>query len=129
MASVLRSLAVFAFLVPILALPALNQTPGPAQHTKSPTPPTRDPHTPGYVEAKELPDGTIPSASADGNFIIGPTHDPAPEMSLGDGTPNGTVIEFTINSSDSKIYPGIARDPNTFGTADPANPVKLMVTK
>ena len=25
-----------------------------------PTPPTRDPHTPGYVTAKELPDGTVP---------------------------------------------------------------------
>jgi len=128
MASLLRSLAVFAFLVPIMVLPALNQTPAPAQHSENPRPPTRDPHTPDYVEAKELPDGAIPSASADGNFIIGPTHDPAPEMSLGEGTPNGTVIEFTINSSDSKVYPGIAREPNTFGTADPRNPAKLIVT-
>jgi iron(III)-enterobactin esterase len=128
MASILRSLAVLAFLMPIMVLPALSQTPASAQHTERPRPPTRDPHTPGYVEAKELPDGTIPSASADGNFIIGPTHDPAPEMPPGDGTPNGTVIEFTINSSDSKIYPGIAREPNTFGTADPANPAKLIVT-
>ena len=39
-----------------------------------PTPPARDPHTPGYVEAKELPDGEVPPADADGNFIIGPTH-------------------------------------------------------
>ena len=39
-----------------------------------PTPPTRDPHTPGYVTAKELPDGAVPPADADGNFIIGPTH-------------------------------------------------------
>ena len=38
------------------------------------TPPTRDPNTPGYVEAKELPDGTVPPADAYGNFIIGPTH-------------------------------------------------------
>ena len=128
MASLLRSLAVFAFLVPMMVLPALNQTPAPAQHSENPRPPTRDPHTPDYVEAKELPDGAIPSASADGNFIIGPTHDPAPEMSLGEGTPNGTVIEFTINSSDSKVYPGIAREPNTFGTADPRNPAKLIVT-
>ena len=42
--------------------------------------------------------------------------------------PKGTVIEFTMNSSNSKIYPGIARDANTFGTADPADPAKLVVT-
>ncbi|MEP7365247.1 MAG: hypothetical protein ABI972_18495, partial [Acidobacteriota bacterium] len=38
-----------------------------------PTPPTRDPHTPGYVKATELPDGTLPSPKQDGNFIVGPT--------------------------------------------------------
>jgi enterochelin esterase family protein len=32
-----------------------------------------------------------------------------------------------MNSSDSKLYPGIARDPNTFETIDPANPAKLVV--
>ena len=36
--------------------------------------------TPGYVTAKELPDGAVPPPDADGNFIIGPTHNPAPEM-------------------------------------------------
>src|SRR6266498_103160 len=97
-----------------------------AQHMERPAPPTRDPHTPGYVTAKELPDGTNPPANADGNFIIGPTYVAAPEMT--DSTPKGTVIEFTMNSSDSKIYPGIARDPDTFGTADPADPAKLIVT-
>ena len=128
MASVLGSLAGFVFLAPIMVLPAPNQAPTPAEHTERPMPPTRDPHIPGYVEAKELPDGTIPVATADGNFIIGPTHDPAPEISLGDGTPNGTVVEFTMNSTDSKIYPGITRDPSTFGTPDPANPARLIVT-
>ena len=42
--------------------------------------------------------------------------------------PKGSVIEFTMNSSESKIYPGIARDANTFGTPDPADPAKLVVT-
>lgn len=32
-----------------------------------------------------------------------------------------------MNSADSKIYPGIAREPNTFGTVDPADPAKLIV--
>jgi enterochelin esterase-like enzyme len=93
-----------------------------------PTPPTRDPHTPGYVTAKELPDGANVPAYADGNFIIGPTHNPAPETLAQEGAPQGTVIEFIMNSVDSKIYPGIAREPNTFGTPDPTNPARLVVT-
>jgi len=103
--------------------------PTPAQHSERPAAPTRDPHTPGYVAAKELPDGAIPPADADGNFIIGPTYVfPADEGVRGSTIPQGTVIEFTMNSADSKIYPGIARDPNTFGTVDPADPAKLVVT-
>jgi enterochelin esterase-like enzyme len=93
-----------------------------------PTPPTRDPHTPGYVTATELPDGAIPQADTDGNFIIGPTHNPASEMTVQDDVPQGTVYDFTMNSADSQIYPGMAREANTFGTVDPADPAKLVVT-
>jgi iron(III)-enterobactin esterase len=93
-----------------------------------PTPPTRDPNTPGYVTAKDLPDGAVPPPDADGNFIIGPTHTPAPEMVVQDGVPQGTVYNFTMSSADSRIYPGIARDQGTFGTVDPADPAKLVVT-
>jgi len=110
------------------APPAAQVEPGNATHPPRPIPPTRDPHTAGYVAAKELPDGQIPPADADGNFIIGPTHDPSPETVEQDGVPKGTVYEFTMNSADSKFYPGIARDPYTFGTPDPANPAKLVVT-
>jgi iron(III)-enterobactin esterase len=99
-----------------------------AQTRAHPGPPTRDPHAPGYVKAKELPDGKVPPANADGNFIIGPTHNPAPEMSVHAGVPQGAVYEFTMSSTDSKIYPGIARDPHTFGTPDPKDPAKLIVT-
>jgi enterochelin esterase-like enzyme len=93
-----------------------------------PTPPTRDPSTPGFVAARVLPDGVNAPANADGNFILGPTHNPAPEMAARDGVPQGTVYEFTMNSADSKIYPGIAREPGTFGAPDPADPAKLIVT-
>jgi predicted alpha/beta superfamily hydrolase len=91
-----------------------------------PTPPTRDPHSPGYVAAKELPDGENAPVDADGNFILGPTHNPAPEMAT--NALRGTVFDFTMSSTNSKIYPGIAREPNTFGTADPNDPAKLIVT-
>ncbi len=90
--------------------------------------PVRDPHTPGYVAAKDLPDGVNAPADADGNFILGPTHNGAPEMSAHDGVPQGTVIEFTMSSTDSKLFPGIAREAGTFGTPDPANPAKLIIT-
>ena len=73
-------------------------------------PPTRDPHTPGYVEAKELPDGENAPVKSDGNFILGPTHAPAPEMTAHEGVPQGSIFTFAMDSADSKIYPGIARD-------------------
>jgi len=105
--------------------PAMAQT---LPASVRPTPPTRDPNAYGYVTARELPDGTNAPANVDGNFIIGPTHDRAPETSEQAGVPQGSVYEFTMNSADSKIYPGIARDTNTFGTVDPTDPGKLVVT-
>jgi enterochelin esterase family protein len=90
--------------------------------------PVRDPHTSGYVSAKELPDGTNPSPGSNGNFIIGPTHNPAPESVVQANVPQGTIYHFTMDSKDSKIYPGIAREPNTFGSPDPKIPAKLIVT-
>ena len=105
-----------------------TQTPAAQTPPPRPVPPTRDPHTPGYVQAKELPDGDVPPAGAEGNFIIGPTHNPAPDMTVRDGVPQGTIHTLTMNSADSKIYPGIARDAGTFGTVDPADPAKLVVT-
>jgi enterochelin esterase family protein len=99
-----------------------------AAQTTRPVPPTRDPNTPGYVQAKELPDGAVPPADADGNFIVGPTHNAAPEMAVQDGVPQGTVFNLSMSSADSKIYPGIARDAGTFGTVDSADPNKLVVS-
>jgi len=90
--------------------------------------PTRDPHTPGYVRATELPDSTLPPANKDGNFIIGPTHPPAPETTVNPSVPQGTVTEITMTSADSKLYPGIARDPGTSVASDPDHPERPVVT-
>src|SRR5438128_4331534 len=79
------------------------QTPAPASPPAAPaqpprpTPPTRNPHTPGYVTAKELPDGAVPPVDVEGNFIIGPTHNPAPESVVHEGVPQGTVSNFTMS--------------------------------
>src|SRR5437899_5700277 len=115
---------------PTMAQPPAQQPPAqaPAGREVRPLAPTRDPNTPGYVKAKELADGAIPSAKEDGNFILGPTHNPAPEMSVKEGVPQGEVFNFTMESADSKIYPGIAREPGTFGQADPNDPAKMVVT-
>ena len=114
-----------------LGQPAQQAAPAPPAQTTAPprpTPPTRDPNTPGYVTAKELPDGAVPPIDIDGNFIIGPTHNPAPEMTVQENVPQGTIVNFTMNSADSKIYPGVARDAGTSGTPDPNDPAKLIVT-
>jgi iron(III)-enterobactin esterase len=89
---------------------AFAQAPNPAAPPARAGAPTRDPHTAGYVTAKELPDGAVPAPNADGNFILGPTHNPAPEMAVKEGVPQGAVYTFSMESTDSKIYPGIARD-------------------
>lgn len=114
--------------------PALAQAPAqppspPAANARPPRPPapTRDPHTPGYVTARELPDGAVPPPDADGNFILGPTHNPAPQMTVAEGVPQGTVYTFNMESKDSRIYPGIAREPGAFARPDPADPTRLVV--
>ena len=70
----------------------------------------------------------MPSPTANGNFIVGPTHTPAPELTRNEAVPQGTIYNFTMESKDSKLYPGIARDAGTFGTPDPNDPAKLIVT-
>src|SRR3954449_3886186 len=102
-----------AFSLALAAGAAIAQNPPPPAAARPPRPPApaRDPNTPGYVTAKELPDGAVPSPKVDGNFILGPTHNAAPEMTVQDGVPQGTIFNFTMESADSKFYPGIAREP------------------
>ena len=113
---------------PLMLVAACLATHAAAQNAPRPTPPTRGPHTPGYVEAKDLPDGSVPPSDANGNFVLGPTHPAAAEMAVHAGVPQGRIVEFTMSSADSKYYPGIARDAGTFGTPDPQDPAKLIVT-
>jgi enterochelin esterase-like enzyme len=91
-----------------------------------PAPPVRDPSGAGYVKATELPDGKVPPADKDGNFIIGATHEPAAEFTAQKGAPKGTVHELTMKSADSKFFPGIAREQGTYVTVDPKTPAMPM---
>ena len=90
--------------------------------------PVRSPTAKAFDHMTRLADGELPSAGAEGDFILGPTHPAAPEMKPQPGVPRGRIVRFTMDSADSKIYPGIARDPGTFGTPDPDDPAKLIVT-
>lgn len=112
------------------APPAQTTSAQPAAQGPRPPAPTCGPRTPGYVtatDATELPDGAVPPVDALGNFILGPTHPPAPEMTARDDVPRGVVHTFTMSSADSRIYPGIARAPGTRATVDPADPAKRVV--
>jgi enterochelin esterase family protein len=104
--------------------PAAGAAPAAPPRPARPQAPARDPNTPGYVAAKDLPDGANASAKEDGNFILGPTHNPAPEMTVQEGVPQGTVYDFTMESTDSKFYPGIAR---AGMTPDPNDPTRMVV--
>jgi iron(III)-enterobactin esterase len=110
-----------------ILMTSVNPAPAQAARPARPPAPTRDPHTPGFVAAKELSDGEVPPIDADGNFILGPTHNRAPEMFAGTNVPQGKIFNFTMSSADSKFFPGIARDANTFGTPDTNNPARLRV--
>ena len=91
-------------------------------------PPTRDPRSPGYPPATELPDGQVPSPRQDGNFILGATHPEAPEMVAHDGVPKGRVVTFTISSADSAIFPGQVRDESVYeAPAEPDDPATLVL--
>jgi enterochelin esterase-like enzyme len=91
-----------------------------------PTPPTRAYDAPGapHFTVISAP-GTNPPPDAEGNFVIGPEYVLPPEATAIDGVPQGSVQQFTMESKDSRFYPGIARD--VFGTVDPSNPKTLIV--
>ena len=44
---------------------------------------------------------------ADGDFTIGPDYTNAQELTVHEGVPRGVIHSFTLNSEDSKIYPGL----------------------
>ncbi len=51
--------------------------------------------------------GTGPGTDGDGDLTIGPDYTNAPELTRREGVPRGTVHAFTMESADSKIYPGL----------------------
>ncbi len=58
-------------------------------------------------KASPPPKDAAEGALSDGDFKIGPEYADAPELAVKDGVPKGTLHEFTMDSQDSKIYPGL----------------------
>ena len=44
---------------------------------------------------------------ADGDYSNGPAYPTAPELAKRAGVPEGKVIEFVMNSAESKFFPGV----------------------
>ena len=82
--------------------------------------PTRSYTDPGAPPFKVI-QGTKVPANTEGNFVVGPDY---PAAST-DAVPQGKLQQFTMESKDSRFYPGVARD--AFGTLDPNNPKTLIV--
>lgn len=61
-----------------------------------------------FVSSAE-PNTSLPSPDVDGDFIIGPDYTNAPELTVNADVPHGTLHEFTMESTNSRIYPGIAK--------------------
>jgi len=89
-------------------------------------PPVRKFDDPGAPPFTVLKRGENPPLDVDGNFVIGPEYVAAPERKSVDGVPQGKVMQFVIDSKDTKLLnPGIAR--KEFGKVDPNNPKTLIV--
>ena len=66
----------------------------------------------GSIRARTQESATKPavkevSSEGDGDSKIGPEYANAPELTVKEGTPRGTVHRFTMSSADSKSYPGL----------------------
>ena len=103
--------------------------PGPPAGAAAPArpgPPIRTPDGPGAPKFLAIAKaGTNPPADRDGNFVIGPEYVAPRELAVSSAIAQGRVEQFTMNSTDSKFFPGIARTGP--GTVDPANPRTLRV--
>ena len=97
-----------------------------AQDPARPAPPTRPADGLGAPAFTAITGkGANAPVDKNGDFVIGPDYAPAPELDRVEGVPHGKIQQFTMESKDSKFYPGIARD--VFGTVDPNNPKTLIV--
>jgi len=49
----------------------------------------------------------LADTTGNGDFVLGPDYTNAPELTVREGVPQGTIHHFVMDSADSKIYPGL----------------------
>jgi enterochelin esterase-like enzyme len=94
-----------------------------AAQTSPPTRPADSPDAPRWTVVTGA--GRNAPVDRNGDFLIGPEYQPAPETRPAAQVPQGRIIQFTMESRDSRFYAGIARD--AFGMPDPGDPRRLNV--
>ena len=66
------------------------------------------PKPPETVDPAMLP--ALPANAGDGDYAVGPDYTNAPELTAKPGVPQGMVYHFSMSSTDSQFYPGIAKN-------------------
>ena len=67
-------------------------------------------HSPAQAPAVDMTRfAPLTPGAGDGDYTIAPPYANAPELTPNDAVPKGAVYHFTMNSTDSKIYPGISK--------------------
>jgi hypothetical protein len=84
--------------------PAANQAKGKGQPNRPAAPQQPAAEIAEIAKLMQLP--AWGSNLADGDYAHGPAYPTAPELSKRVGVPEGKVIEFVMNSAESKFYPG-----------------------
>ncbi|MGB1790579.1 MAG: esterase family protein, partial [Limisphaerales bacterium] len=84
----------------------------PVYGAKRQSPPVRKfdgPGAPKFIRLDAKP-GLYPPVETNGNYLIGPEYQPAPELKSAPDVPQGKIHQFTIDSRTTKLLnPGIAR--------------------
>ena len=84
--------------------PAPRANPPAARAPREVVPATSEDHA-AIARLSDLP--AWHAGAGDGDYSIGPEYAPAPEQTKRAGVPEGRVVEFVMDSAESKFYPGL----------------------
>jgi enterochelin esterase-like enzyme len=139
--SLIRALAGLSLLSPVCSTFGADTPPAPAAPAAG-APAARKGGPPGPpITAAEQADiatlNDLPAWKAgdgDGSYSVGPVYAPAPEQTARAGVPHRRVITFTMDSAESKFYPGVGgafkRDVTVYVPAQyvPGTPAACIVS-
>jgi iron(III)-enterobactin esterase len=89
---------------PVAMTPATNAPAGGARRGGPPGPPATAEDIAQMAKLNDLP--TYAAGLGDGDYSVGPDYAPALEQAEREGIPHGKIIQFTMDSTESKFWPG-----------------------